>query len=489
MAQPNSKIAQILRSWRRNWSHDWCGDPSIRKIVSQKLYDDTVQRSVIVSCLFGVAFITYGFTVTGYLQKFVPHLTYWDNVWPRVVFNGIPFFLLAYFLRTSKGISSFAKCRIWAFCFALIFHIACWIYVWPAVLKGNAQILGVVNAANLFVITFAYLVVSPPNRLQLFFLASIIGWFLVPFGVVAYLSGDKILFQVLVSDQVHIVLLNIALSSMINQIRARLAVYDIRHHQQAEKFLGSWVSKAIFESREDMLKARKAKGFFLSLDIRGYTNLLKALKPIEASSFMSEYHRFVSEIIGKHRGFIHKTIGDGHLISFGVMDQQADLSNVPGVEHEEALAEQRRNKFLLRDALTAVEEVIVRVQSLSQKTGDLGALSIGAGISYGEAEVKVFGHESHRQELDVFGSVIIQSTRLESYSKYLARRCLPGSSVLVIAPDVSDFVDDRNYFLVAATKENPVRDFHNLEWVLFRAFVPSKRRDSHAVGGNHPLAA
>lgn len=440
-------------------------DEKTKKLLFDKLYYDTFQRTFILSLIFGVAFTTYGFNIVGYLRRYIPSLTLWDNVWPRFVFNSLPLLFITYFLTKTKKFSYFTKSVIWIISFCAIFHIACWIYIWPIALSGNSEVLAIVNVANIFLIAVLYAILSPPPKLQGVLLISLLIFFCIPFSYIAYHSGDKIILAVVMLDVIQGLFLGILISLMINFVRTKLAIYEIQKQQQTELFLGPTVSKAIFEMRPELLSTRKVSGFFVSLDIRGYTALVKNVSKEKASMIMTEYHKLVSEVISSKGGFIHKTIGDGHLISFGAMDEKVDLSVIPDLEYEEKNAELRRQKYIFSKLFSALNEIINGLYFICQSTNSTPLL-IGAGVTCGEAEIKLFGDEKHRKELDLFGEVIIESARLQSYSKYLKNVLnLENFSLLVISPKVEPFITDGIYLERITTQNNPIRDFSNIDFV------------------------
>jgi hypothetical protein len=56
---------------------------------------------------------------------------------------------------------------MWILATGMIFHLACWIYVWPAILQGGLNSFWAVHASNVLAISVTILVLAPPTRFLL----------------------------------------------------------------------------------------------------------------------------------------------------------------------------------------------------------------------------------------------------------------------------------------------------------------------------------
>ena len=155
---------------------------------------------------------------------------------------------------------------------------------------------------------------------------------------------------------------------------------------------------------------------------------------------MNEYHSLVSATVGEIGGHVHKLNGDGHLISFGVMDE-IPVNDLPDLGSEGVLAEQNRKKGNFERSVKAFERLMFGSEALKIKYFVGHELKVGAGLAYGEIEVKVLGDELHRKELDIVGESIVRSVRLEGYSKLLNKEIDGLSSFLVIDPCLGELIN------------------------------------------------
>src|SRR4051812_28705492 len=112
---------KILRRLRILWHQSFWLPSHLLEVARA----DSVQRAVILSYLFAAAFFNYGFTSIEIFSRFKPGLTLWDNVWPRIFFNALPFVFTGLYLTRSK-ISARAKILVWIFSFSIILHLASW---------------------------------------------------------------------------------------------------------------------------------------------------------------------------------------------------------------------------------------------------------------------------------------------------------------------------------------------------------------------------
>jgi hypothetical protein len=65
-------------------------------------YRDAIERAISLCSVFAVLFALYGVTSIGFIRKFAPQVTLWNNLWPRVLFCSIPFMILGRFLKGSQ---------------------------------------------------------------------------------------------------------------------------------------------------------------------------------------------------------------------------------------------------------------------------------------------------------------------------------------------------------------------------------------------------
>src|SRR5690606_15144939 len=97
---------------------------------------------------------------------------------------------------------------------------------------------------------------------------------------------------------------------------------DLLYKEWLRRFLGEKVSKMVFENMIP-LAPEEAYGHILILDIRGYTRFLQINDEQTTSLFMTDFYKAITHLASKYGGHVHKSLGDGFLISFSIMDHTA----------------------------------------------------------------------------------------------------------------------------------------------------------------------
>ena len=271
---------------------------------------------------------------------------------------------------------------------------------------------------------------------------------------------------------------SIFLSRSVDKLRCSLAKLELEKETEASKFLGPVLSKAIFENEAQRLKHIRCQGLVISIDIRDSTELQKKYRA-DWLTFRREYFAVASRLVGKHSGYIQKTVGDAHVINFGVMDYGVDLSDIPGIETDLARAEERRIVRASENAFSFLEEFFTETGRLATRHFPKDRVLLGAGIDRGILERGIQGDATQSLELDVNGDAVNCSSRLQEYSKIFLKD-FPESSILVVSPYAADFLNDLRHFKRIPTLSNPIRNYSLIKWVLVRSF---EQRESKTDGG------
>jgi class 3 adenylate cyclase len=297
--------------------------------------------------------------------------------------------------------------------------------------------------------------------------------FELPLGLLLGRANSPVLMQLYLDDMILFTALSVLGGYSSHKLRERLATVEVLNRSNIEKFLGNVVTTAIFDGKRELLQERKATGFLLCMDIRGYTQLMQHVDEAVSSAFMADYHQLVNHVMGKNGGFVHRSMGDGYLISFGIMDpsaQQTDLSFLPGTEAEETAALLRRNQDFLKQCIRSSEEIFDGFYHLKEKFLLTEDLKLGVAIDYGNVQIKIHGDSRSRIELDLAGLTVIRCARLENYTRALSVAIGPQLSYMVVSPEASQFIIQRSDFVLHPTDTAKVRDFASIGWVLYRAF-------------------
>lgn len=452
--------------------------PIEREKVGESLLKGVVSRASIICFLYAISFGLYAFTSFEFLHHFDPSLTLFENTWPRILFNVLPFVAMGFYFRDYQSRPSL-KAWIWAVGMPVIFVCACLIHVWPLIWNGWSDLYLYVHAANLFVIATTFIVVSPPPRLMLTQASIFVTVFLVPVGYLLLRSDAKNIFSMAMGDFFIAFSVTIYSSYMVFRLRNKIAILDLRMKKAASPFLGVALTEAIYKQRTELLQNRRARATILKIDIRGYTEFYRKNDQEFVRGFMTGYHGIVSRFVGQTGGYWHKSIGDGQLASYGAMNPETDLSDVPGIEAEVAAAERRKGQDQFDRALMATASISEQFEKLKEEFDVKDELSLGMAIARGDVEIRVQGDGEHRMELDIDGEVVLRCSRLETYTKTIQKELKVKASVVVLSPELSEFADSSSFKPWSTiTPDRQVRSFPEIALVHFRVFDRHVTRES-----------
>lgn len=451
-------------------------NPEIEARVRAMTLSDSVTRARYFAFFLALLFGGYGFSSYEFLKGFYPQLTLWDNVWPRLLENTLPLLLVSWLLRSPR-LSEGSKLLIWVTVYSIVTHLAAWVYVWPLVLSGHPELLLYVNSANVFIFALLYVVIAPPIAFLIPFTLMICVFFIGPLFWVASHAGDPVIYHLIINDSLFTIVSGAILSVMIQQLYSRLLRMDLTRASEARKYLGPVVGRAIYDDDSDLLIQRQGRGFVVTLDVRGSTELLNRHQQAWLD-FQHDYNREISRIIFRHHGYLQKTIGDSHVFNFGVVPGERGLEDIPGIETELKFAEQRRLQQASDDAFACLDEIFRAVPAIARSHFPGEAIRIGAGIDKSEVTAGVHGDESQALQYDVNGTAVNCSNRLEKLSKLIGSQADHPASILVISPFASDYLPQG--WLILCRRINlggdhdgalAVPDFPRIRWVLVREYV------------------
>lgn len=453
--------------------------PGTRKKMDPDAYlqREMLRRQATLALVFGLAFGLYGFTSLDIIQQFKPDLTLWDNVWPRLLFNSMPYFILAWISRRHV-LSDRKTATIGMLAFPGIFMLACMIHVWPLMASGHSGIYGYVHGPNIFILVITLLVLSPGPRMLYLLVTSFMLCFAVPVIGILLTSGNISLLKIFINDMIVMLPVTFFLARKIHKTQRRLAVAEHDLKQRVTPFLGQYVASALYENRFDLLRDRRTQGLILSLDIRGFSRLMRDLGPVELNEFLRLYYGLVGRMVHAHGGQVHKSMGDGHLVSFGVMDLP-DLSDIPDLAEAMAQSEIRRKNELHHQALQAFFAIEKGFIGLLQQFPRLAheGLGLGGGLAFGDVHLAIYGDDEHKREFEISGETVVLSSRLEQYTKVLRAANQEWQhglfSVLVTCelPQVLEQESATRSWHQLAKLPAPVPDFPQVDSIFYTSFV------------------
>ncbi|MCC6277796.1 MAG: hypothetical protein IT289_07780 [Oligoflexia bacterium] len=433
----------------------------LEKEVNKKLLAGVNYRSGILFFAMSLVYPVFGLYLTPSIQKFDPTVELAQNVGYRIIFNTIPCLIMGGILIWSK-LGTNLKTALNILMYPLIIHLAAWVYVWPLILQGQVELFYFVHAPNIFAITIWFIYSTPPFRVSIIMLAATVLFFQGPVIYVLYKGGaaPEIL-RLAINDSISAAVINIFCAVTGSNLRRRLAVEDVLSKNSTRKFLGAMVAEAIFERREDLLTEKRKKGFIVAMDLRGYSQLMITMQKEVFEAFMMEYSKLIYGASGRSGGYLHKSAGDGHILSFGIMNDDRDLSDIEELKWQANVAEDREKEEQVRKILDCLNEIEVEFEKLILKYSLKSKLKLGIGVSYGEVILKMMGNAEFRLEYDIEGKAIVEAVRIETYTKELFKRS-DHDSVIVLFSPTSSTREILRQGAVLTIESGAIKDFPDL---------------------------
>lgn len=211
--------------------------------------------------------------------------------------------------------------------------------------------------------------------------------------------------------------------------------YFIEDEKKAKtrQLIAKYVSKDIMETiladiDGTKLGGKRAEITVLFVDIRNFTRISETLPPEKVSELLNNYFSHIIPIIFKYRGTVNKFVGDALLVIFG--------APVENPNHPEL-------------AVNCALEIL-------DKARELDSITIGIGISSGEAFVGNIGSDE-RFEYTAIGNTVNVASRLESFNKLYKTSALISESTY---ERVKEIVEAQEIDSVCVTQNSePIRIF------------------------------
>jgi len=280
-------------------------------------------------------------------------------------------------------------------------------------------------------------------------LAAAVGWLcLVAYAVasdmssmpvtrdyVRYMTSPSILWGAEIDKIVSIAIVTLILALAQTRARAMLERGAAQGSAILElsRFFAPEIAKRISDSEQALVpgegEMRAAAALFV--DLRGFSNLARALPPRDLVALLSDYQARFAPVIRAHGGSIDKFIGDGILASFG-----AALPNPRAAA----------------DALACVDALLFEAQAwrTARAAQGLPSLDVGFGVAAGTVLFACVG-DADRLEYTVIGDAVNLAARLEKQTKAEKCRALASRETfeLALTQDYRPTVEPRRVLGVA----------------------------------------
>lgn len=450
--------------------------------IERNLLEGVVSRAGTLYLTWSFIAVLYGFLSIDIFRSKIPDLTLWENVWPRFLYSGLPILIVAlsYKLQPKKQ----TKLKAWMSVILLpVFLISSsMVHAWPLFWSGHYDFYLQFHASNIIGMASGIFAISASPRLVF---AQCLGFIAIYFGplLLLFAKAQPVVSQVIVSDTLISTIILLVTLKSVHRLRFALASAEHRRHKKTSSFLGKHLTDAIYQDRQMVPDNYSRDGLIMSIDLRGYTKFFQSNDPNMVRAFMSDYYSLATKTLSTKKAYLHKTIGDGLLISFGIMDNETDLSDLPEAQALTDKMNSQKMTDLTKQAVDVFFGIAQGLEDLTKKHSVTGSLMIGAGCAFGPIEVLVRGEENSRQELDIQGNTIIKSVRLEAYSKLLNKNIDFDSSFLILAPELMNYTCTGQGFktLMITKPESRIRDFPEINTVLYRQWKHGPMRGSSGL--------
>ncbi len=452
-------------------------------IIEDKILRGVVSRASSLMFIWALVLSFYGITSLNLFRSAIPNLSLWENLWPRLVFNTIPTLIFAYWYKTYES-NTKLKAYSTILVLPLLLVAAAAIHAWPQIFAGNYRFYLYFHATNIIAFSSGLSILSAPPRLVLW---QILAFSIIYFGPLLYLfySHEPLILAMITTDVITIGIILYAGLRITSRIRFFMASQDLLRKNALSVFLGSSLTKAIFESTEMKFSNYSQDGLVMALDLRGYTHFVHSYPSEVVKKFMYKFHSRAVRAITKNGGYVHKTNGDGLLATFGIMEKDEDFSETAGITGEQKSAAKTKRSICLQRAFKTFKKVSAIVEGLREEFQIEETLVVGGGLDYGLIEVFIRGNEKYRQELDIDGQAIIKAVRMESFSKVLNNLVDKESSFIILDTTLLDLNTEIHpglkMWLIDLT-ENQIRDFPETKSVLYLQRKSSRKRRLAEVG-------
>lgn len=136
------------------------------------------------------------------------------------------------------------------------------------------------------------------------------------------------------------------------------------------------------------------ENFFMVLDI-------VQLPEVTRKRFIEEYGILVTKIVSDHVGVVHKTTEERIYISFGFMNSDEDLSDIPGIELEEGTAKNNRKLYVLSQSVQAFYNIVDAFEAHKIKYSLSNGVKISAILDFGEVVCKLSDKSESKLEINI----------------------------------------------------------------------------------------
>ena len=247
--------------------------------------------------------------------------------------------------------------------------------------------------------------------------ASIISWSLLVAYVVfndpadpmitrdyiTYLTSNTVLIGAEVDKLVVMALFTVILAIAVKRAHTFLvtSIAEGNAANDLARFMPNSVAEQIRDSDHEIKagEGSRRSAAILNVDIRGFTELVREMEPMQAMAILSDYQHQVVPIVHRHNGVVDKFMGDGILVTFGASEP---------------------DPAYCANALRCALEIVAQRDNWQGAAKDL---RLNVAVASGDVIYGPVG-DGDRLEYTVIGPAVNASAKLEKHNKALGTTAL-----------------------------------------------------------------
>jgi len=325
--------------------------------------------------------------------------TFLRSVWPNVSGISIP-------KRVKSAIEQNDSDSEVLVIFIQMSVFSIWFFAWLAAPQPNPE-----TVSSVPLVLSIYLIVAV---IRLFAArkkapSSIYIYLTIAMDYVTYLTSNTVLIGAEISKIMSILIFTIVLAVVVRRAQFFL-ISSVTEEAAARDLSRFMATPAALQIRSANRQIEAGEGVrrdaaIVNVDIRGFSQMVMNMDGDDAMKLLSDYQHQIVPIVHRHNGVIDKFMGDGIMVTFGVLENDANYC---------------------ANALKFMDDVL-REQPKWQ--GPARNLNINMAAAEGPVVFGAVG-DGDRLELTVIGASVNRSAKMEKHNKVLGTKALAGENVV-----------------------------------------------------------
>lgn len=422
-------------------------------ISEQKYLEEVIKRAIALCYIGAIGFAFFGIVSLGFIQAFDPTVDFFANFIPRILFNSFPMLALAYILQHTK-IEDETKVFLWLFTIPIVLTLSSAIHIFRLITAGHVQIYYFIHGPHLIALMSFLIYLAPPRKSLMIALGLSIVLFLAPHAYFLMKAPNKIFFSLFVSDWILALFATAVTTVAVIELRSKslqpLAEVPVSTPQQSA------------DKRSPPLPEVKkvpTEVFVLRINLIGLGAFASHLEIDLKRKFLDYYHKNAAKRIADMGGLWHKSDDNSHLATFGLNTEK------PGAPMSRTQISEG-----LQKSLQTVNYILEDFYLLKEELHLPEELSLGLSLDFGTIELEAYT-SGRRKHLEISGSQLHLSTRLEEYAHVIKKYFRLKNSVVVLGPGVEKMETRTNHHTVYIDGPDlQVRGYPEIQKVLYLTY-------------------